>query len=61
MFAAFGMKQFPAFFSLQVIDGGNLDCDMTLKSPSGKVLYSETQKQYDSHTWTTDEEGIYSW
>ncbi|XP_067938896.1 transmembrane emp24 domain-containing protein 7-like [Watersipora subatra] len=45
----------------QVIEGGNLDVDVLLKSPSGKILYDESQKQYDSHTWNTTESGIYTW
>ena len=45
----------------QVIEGGNLDVDMTLKSPGGDILYQDTQKQYDSHTWKTTEEGVYEW
>lgn len=38
-----------------------MDVDVTLRSPSGDVLFEENQKQYESHTWTTKEEGIYSW
>ena len=43
----------------QVVTGGNYDVDMTFKSPSGKVLYSDKKKQYDSFRHQTVEEGVY--
>ena len=44
---------------LQVITGGHYDVDMELTAPSGKVLYKDVKKQYDSFTWTTDMKGVY--
>jgi hypothetical protein len=43
----------------QVIQGGNYDVDLVLKSPRGTQLYSEQKKQYDRYEWTTDERGEY--
>lgn len=47
------------FILLQVVQGGNYDCDMELKSPEGKSLYKDVKKQYDSFTWTTTTKGVY--
>jgi len=44
---------------VQVIQGGNYDVDLTLKSPRGTTLYHERKKQYDSYEWTADEHGEY--
>ena len=46
-------------YNIQVITGGNYDVDMELTGPSGRNLYKDTKKQYDSVTWTTDESGEY--
>lgn len=43
----------------QVITGGNYDIDVELTSPKHRTLYKETKKQYDSYTWTTDNQGEY--
>lgn len=43
----------------QVVTGGNYDVDMTMKSPSGKVLYTDKKKQYDSFRHKTEVEGVY--
>jgi len=43
----------------QVITGGNYDVDVTLKDPSGNVIYDEKKKQYDSHTFTASTPGSY--
>ncbi|XP_067941691.1 transmembrane emp24 domain-containing protein 7-like [Watersipora subatra] len=43
----------------QVVEGGNYDCDLEIKSPSGKSLYKDIKKQFDSFTWTTDAKGEY--
>ena len=42
---------------MQVISGGQYDVDVVLTSPKGKSLYDERKKQYDSHSFTTEEEG----
>ena len=47
------------FVYLQVITGGHYDVDMELTAPSGKILYKDVKKQYDSFTWTTDMKGVY--
>jgi len=47
-------------FVSKVVAGGNFDCDLEVKAPSGKSLYKDTKKQYDSFTWITDEKGEYS-
>ena len=33
--------------------------DVSLEDPTGKVLYKEIKKQYDSHQWTTAMDGTY--
>lgn len=43
----------------QVVTGGNYDVDVELKSPSGKILYQVTKKQYDQVEKTAEEDGIY--
>ncbi|CAF3712003.1 unnamed protein product [Rotaria socialis] len=43
----------------QVVTGGNYDVDLELKSPSGKILYQVTKKQYDQIEKTADEDGVY--
>lgn len=43
----------------QVVTGGNYDVDMVMKSPTGKVLYQEQKKQYDSFNHKAEKEGVY--
>merc|ERR1719309_90827 len=43
----------------QVVTGGQYDVDVTLKDPSGNVIYDEKKKQYDSHTFTAKTSGSY--
>jgi len=43
----------------QVVTGGNYDVDLELKSPSGKIIYQVTKKQYDQIEKTADEDGVY--
>uniref|UniRef100_A0A9J2P0Y6 GOLD domain-containing protein n=1 Tax=Ascaris lumbricoides TaxID=6252 RepID=A0A9J2P0Y6_ASCLU len=43
----------------QVVTGGKYDVDMTLEDPSGKVLYKDVKKQYDSYSWKTAIDGTY--
>ncbi|KAK2168922.1 hypothetical protein LSH36_13g12000 [Paralvinella palmiformis] len=52
-------KNVKCTLEFQVITGGNYDVDMELTGPSGRNLYKDTKKQYDSVTWTTDENGEY--
>jgi len=42
----------------QVIEGGNYDVDVTISS-GHTALYKEQKKQYDQHTWTTEEDAEY--
>jgi len=44
----------------QVVTGGQYDVDMVLKDPRGTVLYQGRKKQYDSHVWTADQTGVFS-
>lgn len=53
-------KQIKCVLEYQVIEGGNYDVDITLRGPSGGILYSDPRKQYDRFEWTTEEEGEYS-
>jgi len=41
------------------VTGGNYDVDVELKSPSGKIIYQTTKKQYDQVEKTADEDGVY--
>ncbi|CAF0833670.1 unnamed protein product [Rotaria sordida] len=43
----------------QVVTGGNYDVDLELKSPSGKILYQTTKKQYERIEQTANEDGVY--
>jgi protein ERP2 len=52
-------KGIKCVLEFQVIQGGNYDVDLTLKSPHGATLYAEQKKQYDRYEWTTDEHGEY--
>lgn len=52
-------KGTPTTVEFQVVTGGNYDVDMTMKDPSGKVLYQDTKKQYDSFQHTSQSTGIY--
>jgi len=52
-------KDVKCMIEFQVIQGGNYDVDMTLRSPQGVNLYNEKKKQYDRYEWTTEEQGEY--
>jgi len=41
-----------------VIEGGNYDVDVIISSRHS-TLYNEQKKQYDQHTWTSEEDGEY--
>lgn len=43
----------------QVISGGNYDVDVVLYDESGKTIYNVQKKQYDSHTFQAQGEGIF--
>lgn len=43
----------------QVVTGGNYDVDLIFKSPSGRILYQATKKQYDQIEKTAEEDGVY--
>lgn len=42
-----------------MVTGGNYDVDLILKSPSGRILYQATKKQYDQIEKTAEENGAY--
>jgi len=44
---------------MQVVTGGQYDVDMRIESPTGKELYKDVRKQYDSFTWKADTTGAY--
>ncbi|CAD6184188.1 unnamed protein product [Caenorhabditis auriculariae] len=43
----------------QVVTGGHYDVDMALEDPTGKVLYKDIKKQYDSFSFKTETPGTY--
>ncbi|XP_043933847.1 transmembrane emp24 domain-containing protein 3 [Protopterus annectens] len=43
----------------QVITGGNYDVDCYMEDPTGRILYKETKKQYDSFSHKTNVKGVY--
>ena len=47
------------WFSLQVISGGNYDVDVVLYDENGNEVYNVQKKQYDSHSFTAQTDGIY--
>lgn len=47
------------WFSLQVISGGNYDVDVILYDENGNEVYNVQKKQYDSHSFTAQTDGIY--
>jgi len=44
----------------QVITGGNFDVDVKVTSSDGTKLYSDTRKQFDTFTFTTEQRGEFS-
>lgn len=52
-------KQTGSSVLIQVVQGGNYDCDVEVKSPQGKSLHKDVKKQYDSIVWTADVTGAY--
>ncbi|XP_012157488.1 transmembrane emp24 domain-containing protein 7 [Ceratitis capitata] len=47
------------YLEFQVSAGGQLDVDVTLTSPHGKVLYEQQRSTFDSHQFTAEETGVY--
>lgn len=45
---------------MQVITGGHYDVDCYIEDPSGRTIYRETKKQYDSFPHHTELTGIYT-
>lgn len=43
----------------QVISGGNYDVDVVLYDENGNSVYNVQKKQYDSHSFTAQNDGIY--
>ncbi|TKR96635.1 hypothetical protein L596_010629 [Steinernema carpocapsae] len=48
-----------SIIEFQVVTGGQYDVDMSLEDPTGKVLYRDTKKQYDSYSFKTEVAGAY--
>ncbi|EDV21244.1 Transmembrane emp24 domain-containing protein 7 [Trichoplax sp. H2] len=44
----------------QVLSGGNYDVDVVIKGPDSGQIYSGQRKQYDSHTFSAESDGVYS-
>uniref|UniRef100_A0A914DFU6 GOLD domain-containing protein n=2 Tax=Acrobeloides nanus TaxID=290746 RepID=A0A914DFU6_9BILA len=43
----------------QVVTGGQYDVDVVIEDPSGRTLYKEARKQYDTHQFKTQSPGTY--
>ncbi|XP_050498441.1 transmembrane emp24 domain-containing protein 3 [Diabrotica virgifera virgifera] len=43
----------------QVVTGGNYDVDVALEDPKGNILYKQVKMQFDSHTFVSQDHGIY--
>ncbi|KAH8260879.1 hypothetical protein KR038_007854 [Drosophila bunnanda] len=53
-------KNSSAYFEFQVSAGGQLDVDVTLKDPQGKVIYKLDRATFDSHQFTAEITGVYT-
>eukprot|EP00794_Sanderia_malayensis_P019595 gene19595-21523_t len=53
-------KDTKSTLEFQVVTGGHYDVDVILKDPSGKVLYEQKKKQYDSHQFKAEVDGEYT-
>lgn len=43
----------------KVVTGGQYDVDVTLEDPKQQILYKQVKMQFDSHTFTAKETGVY--
>uniref|UniRef100_A0A8D0HPS1 Transmembrane p24 trafficking protein 3 n=1 Tax=Sphenodon punctatus TaxID=8508 RepID=A0A8D0HPS1_SPHPU len=50
----------PVCLPSQVITGGHYDVDCSVEDPSGRSLYKEAKKQYDSFSHRAEAKGIYT-
>lgn len=48
-----------AYLEFQVSAGGQLDVDVTLKNPQGRVIYEQQRATFDSHQFVADTTGVY--
>jgi hypothetical protein len=46
-------------FEFQVVTGGQYDVDAVVEDPSGKILYKQPKKQYDTFNFKTSIDGTY--
>ncbi|EDX17688.1 GD15965 [Drosophila simulans] len=51
-------KNSSAYFEFQVSAGGQLDVDVTLKDPQGKVIYNLEKATFDSHQFVAETTGV---
>jgi len=49
-----------AYLEFQVSAGGQLDVDVTLKDPNGKIIYEQQRATFDSHQFVADIVGVYT-
>ncbi|KAH8292708.1 hypothetical protein KR018_003231 [Drosophila ironensis] len=49
-----------AYFEFQVSAGGQLDVDVYLKDPQGKVIYKQDKATFDSHQFVAETSGVYT-
>lgn len=42
-----------------MVTGGQYDVDVTLQDPKHQIIYKQIKMQFDSHTFTTTETGVY--
>ncbi|XP_039962477.1 transmembrane emp24 domain-containing protein 7 [Bactrocera neohumeralis] len=47
------------YLEFQVSAGGQLDVDVTLTNPHGKVIYEQQRATFDSHQFTAEATGVY--
>lgn len=43
----------------KVVTGGQYDVDIVLEDPRGNVLYKQIKMQFDSHTFVSQETGVF--
>ncbi|EDW82697.2 uncharacterized protein Dwil_GK10123 [Drosophila willistoni] len=49
-----------AYFEFQVSAGGQLDVDVTLKDPQGKIIYEQKRSTFDSYQFVAETSGVYT-
>lgn len=48
-----------SYLEFQVSAGGQLDVDVTLKDPQGRIIYEQQKATFDSHQFVAETTGIY--